>query len=104
MEQERIKLLEQFAQDEPDDPFNWYALALEVGKGNSTRALEIFEFVLRTHPNYLATYYQAGNLCLSMGNLERAKEILQAGVILANQKGEHKSMNELTTLLNEFID
>lgn len=104
MDQERLKLLEQFAKDEPEDPFNWYALALEETKRNPARALEIFEYVLKTHPQYLPAYYHAGNLYFSLGNQERAKEILQSGIVLAQQKGEQKSMRELRTLLDELTD
>lgn len=104
MDQERLKLLEQFVKEEPEDPFNWYALALEVSKLNPSRAVELFGYVLEKHPEYLPTYYHAGNLFLSIGDLEKAKEILQAGINLASQKGEQKSLSELRTLLDELID
>ncbi len=104
MDQERLKLLEQFTKEEPEDPFNWYALALEEAKVNSTRAAELFEYVLEKHPDYLPAYYHAGNLLLSQGNQKRAEEILRAGVNLARQKGEQKTMGELRTLLDELIN
>lgn len=104
MDQERLKLLEQFVKEEPEDPFNWYALALEVSKPNPSRASELFEYVLEKYPDYLPSYYHAGNLFLSIGNEKRAKEILQAGVNLARQKGEQKTMGELRTLLDELMD
>ena len=104
MDQERLKLLEQFVKEEPEDPFNWYALALEVSKLNPSRASELFEYVLEKHPEYLPSYYHAGNLYLSQGNQERARDVLQIGVNLARQKGEQKTMGELRTLLDELMD
>ncbi|MEK6781856.1 MAG: tetratricopeptide repeat protein [Bacteroidota bacterium] len=104
MNQDRIRLLQQFLDEEPEDPFNWYALALEETKTNSERAAELFEYVLKNHPTYLPAYYHAGNLYLSTGNRVRAKEILQSGVNLANEKGEQKSMGELNTLLDQLND
>ena len=104
MDKERLKLLEQFLKEEPEDPFNWYALALEETKINPSRASELFEHLLEKHPEYLPSYYHAGNLHLFQGNQERAKEILQKGVTLASQKGEQKTMGELRTLLDELVD
>ena len=104
MQQERLNLLEQFVKEEPEDPFNWYALALEETKRDSKRATELFEHLLTNHPDYLPAYYHAGNLHLFLGNTEKAKEILQTGVDLAKQKGEQKAMGELITLLDELVD
>ena len=104
MDQERLKLLEQFVKEEPEDPFNWYALALEETKQDSNRAVELFEYVLEKHPDYLPSYYHAGNLYQSIGNQKRAIEILQTGVELAKLQGERKTLNELRTLLDEWKD
>lgn len=103
MNQERLRLLKQFVEEEPEDPFNWYALALEETKQNPKRAAELFEYVLEKHSEYLPVYYHAGNLYLSLGNEEKAKEILLLGVNLAKLKGEQKTMGELRTLLDEFV-
>ncbi len=102
MNQERLRLLKQFVEEEPEDPFNWYALALEETKQNPKRAAELFEYVLEKHPEYLPTYYHAGNLYLSFGNEEKAKEILLLGVNLARLKGEQKAISELIILLDEL--
>jgi len=104
MNHDRLKLLEQFVKEEPEDPFNWYVLALEETKSNTGRACELFEHVLENHPDYLPSYYHAADLYLSLGNVNRAKVILEKGLILARQKKEQKTMNELRTLLDELID
>lgn len=104
MDQERLRLLKQFVEEEPEDPFNWYALALEETKRDSKRAAELFEYLLTNHPDYLPAYYHAGNLHLFLGNTEKAKEILQKGVGLAKRKGDQKSMGELRILLDELTD
>ena len=103
MDQERLRILKQFVEEEPEDPFNWYALALEETKQNPKRAVELFEYVLEKHSEYLPVYYQAGDLYLSLGNEERAKEILLLGVNLARLKGEQKAMSEIRTLLDELL-
>ena len=104
MEQQRIRLLEQFVKDEPDDPFNWFALALEQMKFDRAKALETFEYVLTRHPDYLPTYYHAGSLYQGIGNQERAVSILNAGVDLARRLGDKKTLSELRMLLDDWVD
>ena len=103
MDAVRLKLLEQYVKEEPEDPFNWYALALEESKKNSDKAIELFEYVLKNHPEYLPAYYHAGNLYLAVGDTDRAKTILQKGVDLAKLTGEQKAMRELKALLDDLI-
>ena len=52
---DRLKLLEQFATDEPKDPFNWYALALETQEKQPEKALEYF--VLHTEVSSLFLFH-----------------------------------------------
>ena len=104
MDQERLVLLKQFVEEEPKDPFNWYALALEEAKRDSMRATEIFEHLMTNHPDYLPAYYHAGSLHLSLGDTDKAKEILKTGFNLAKRMGEQKTAQELYTLLTEVID
>jgi len=104
MNQERLSLLKQFVADEPNDPFNWYALGLEESKKDEGKALELFEYVLKNHPDYLPVYYHAASLYLTVGNDARAQEILSEGILLAKRKGEQKTMQELSTLFNQTLD
>ena len=104
MDEVRLKLLEQYVKEEPENPFNWYALALEETKKNSDKALELFEYVLKNHPGYLPAYYHAGNLYLSVGKIDSAKTVLQKGVDLAKFNGEQKAMRELEALLQELME
>lgn len=104
MNQERLSILKQFVEEDPNDPFNWYALGLEESKKDTFKALELFEYVMKNHPGYLPVYYHAANLYLSTGNGSRAKEILNEGITLAKKNGEQKTMQELNTLLNEVLD
>ncbi len=104
MNQERLSILKQFVEEDPNDPFNWYALGLEESKKDAFKALESFEYVIKNHPAYLPVFYHAANLYLSKGNGERAKEILIEGIALAKKNGEQKTMQELITLLDEVVD
>lgn len=100
----RLEHLQQFVDDDPDDPFNLYALALEFLKHDVKKAEEIFTKLLSDHPNYLPTYYQAADLFESIGRHELALETLRKGIALATNGKEMKTRSELQTMLDEFED
>ena len=104
MNNTRIELLKQYIKEEPDDPFNIYALANEYITNDPTKALEYFELLLEKHPEYLGTYYQAGKLYQSFNKLEEAKAIFESGITLAIKQVNSKTLNELRAALNEILD
>src|SRR5207245_1663062 len=59
----RIETLKGFLKDNPNDSFLRYALALEYIKlGQNDEAVREFEAVRNTDHEYVATYYQLGQL------------------------------------------
>src|SRR5690349_10557169 len=100
----RLQQLQQFVDDDPDDPFNLYALALEFLKHDAKKAEELFQKLLSDHQDYLPTYYQAADLFESIGKHELALATLKKGIELATNKRETKARAELQTMLDEFGD
>ena len=43
---ERIELLKGYCKEEPENPFNYYALALESRESDKTAAADLFDFVV----------------------------------------------------------
>jgi len=72
MNRNRISMLEKFMLEEPADPFPVYALALEYQVTEKNKAQELFERLLRDHPDYLPTYYLAGIFFLEQNEINRA--------------------------------
>ena len=99
----RLEQLQQFFAEDPNDPFNIYALALEYQKINPTKAKELFDKLLTEHKMYLPTYYHAANLYLNLDLREEAIVVLQNGIVLAKQQNEMKAMRELQTVYDELI-
>lgn len=99
----RLDKLKQFTEEEPDDPFNWYALAMEYLKFDRSRALEILNELIRNHPSYLPTYYQAGLLQAAHGNPDEARRILEHGWTLAQKQQDGKTARELRAAI-EALD
>lgn len=97
MNESRINLLKHYIKEEPNDPFNYYALACEFIEGRAEEALKIFEKLLHDHPEYLATYYQAAQLLVEFELEERALEVYEKGIELAKAQNNPKTLRELST-------
>lgn len=98
----RVEQLEQFLREDPDDPFNSYALALEYLKMDFQKAYDLFEKLLSRHPNYLPTYYPFAQL-LSERQDKRAEEIYKKGIETARRAGDQKTLKELTSAYNDWL-
>lgn len=103
MSEARLNLLLQYYQDDPADPFNAYALALEYLGTDSVKSLAYFEQLLLQHPDYLPTYYHAAKLFQQLDQRERAMQTFEKGIALAKQAKEHKSLRELQSAYDEML-
>jgi hypothetical protein len=103
MNSERLRSLEQYAREDPMDPFPRYALALEWVKTDPEKAEQLFAQLLIDHPDYLPVYYHAGRLRITSGDLVNAKLALEKGIQLAIAIGDPKAQTELRSLLEEII-
>ena len=102
MNSDRIKMLEQFVAEDPTDPFNHYALALELAKSDKLKAKEIFDQLILTNPDYVPVYYQAALLYLELTLNERATMIIEIGIVQAKKQNNLKAASELRSLLDDI--
>ena len=102
MNLERLQLLEQYAKEDPMDPFPRYALALEWVSSDPKKAGQLFAQLLIDHPHYLPVYYHAAHLCHTSGDPIGAKLILEKGIELARDVGNTKTGAELRGLLDDI--
>lgn len=102
MNSERIKILEQFVAEDPTDPFNRYALALELAKSDRLKAKEILDQLINSNPDYVPAYYQAALLYLQLSLNEEATIVIEKGVSQAKMQRNQKAANELRGLLDEM--
>ena len=104
MNHTRINMLEKFMEEDPGDPFNYYALALEYLETNPLKAAELFDAVLINHPEYLPVYYTAATCFAELANEVKAMEILTKGVDLAKRKSDSKTLRELQSAIQNLAD
>jgi tetratricopeptide (TPR) repeat protein len=102
MNHSRIDLLEKFMAEDPSDPFNYYALALEYLQTNPTKAAGLFEDVMISHPEYLPVYYTAGTFYAEQANDSKALEILTKGIELAKKTSDFKALRELQSAIQNL--
>lgn len=100
---DRIQLLRQFTEEEPENPFNWYALALEFRETDPDEAHSLFSTLLKNHSDYLATYFPAAHLFAEMGDIEQAKVIFEKGISLAREQKNTKVLQELQNAYQNFL-
>ncbi len=99
----RLAFLEQMTKAGSADSFAWYGLALEYRKEQRyDDALAAFTSLRDKEPGYLALYLMAGQTLVEAGRGSDAKEWLEAGVALARERGDNKTLGELETALAEI--
>ena len=97
----RIESLLEYLNDNPDDSFSQYALALEYDKlGNRTKSIALLEQLLMRAPDYLAGYYQLGKLYEADGKAVEATDIYERGIIVAQRQKNMKMVNELRAAID----
>jgi predicted Zn-dependent protease len=96
----RIPELESLLDERPDDPFVIYALAREYEKNTGTmQALMMYEHLVNSHPDYIATYYHYARLLYTAGNKAEALKLLQQGIERGTQLKEMHSVGEMRGLV-----
>ncbi len=100
----RIQQLIRFVQEEPGDPFNVYALAMEYVGEQPQQARLYFNQLLQEHPDYLPTYYHAADLYAQLNERDRAAALYEKGIDLARAQGNQKTLLELQRAQRAFED
>ena len=97
----RREILEIFIEQDPNDSFSRYALALEYAKGGAdAEAVRELREVISRDPEYVAAYYHLGRILSRMGNSADARKVLNKGLEVASAAGDQKTLRETQTLLD----
>jgi len=103
MEVSRIEKLLEFFKEDPQDPFNIYALATEYKKTDLNKARFFFEVLLKQHQNYTATYYHAAQLYIQIAEPELARMTFDNGLVICKKMNDRHALRELQNAFNEFL-
>ena len=102
MDNVRLDTLRQLVADNPANTFARYGLAMEhVRLGDLADAVQEFEAVLTTDPNYSAAYYHGGQTLEKLGELDQARDMYRRGI--AATRDPH-ALSELQAALDILGD
>lgn len=100
----RRQMLEEFVAAHPQDAFGRYGLALEcANSGDADTAAGHFEQLIAAHPDYVAGYFQYGQLLGRVGSIDKARATLLAGVDAARRVGDDHARSEMESALAGLV-
>ena len=103
MNEERVGKLKELLEQDPNDSFSRYALALEyAGQGEQQIAVSLLQEVIRRDPLYVAAYQQLGYNYSSLGRVEDARAILSEGIAKATEAGDNHARSEMQEALDDL--
>lgn len=96
-------MLIQFVEQNPNDAFARYGLAMEYAKaGQTEQALAEFNKLLALHPDYTNGYFMAAQTLERAGRTAEAKKMLENGVEAAKRTGNKHALSEMAGMLEEL--
>ncbi len=101
----RKEKLEQMLEQDPDDQFLRYGLAMELDKeGENDRSLEIFATLTKDDPPHVGAFFMAGQQLAKLGRTGEAQVILKEGIEQADAQGNSHASGEMTFFLQNLGD
>src|SRR5690349_656368 len=99
----RKEQLEEMLALDPGDPFLRYGLAMEhASAGQDQDAARILRELIHDSPDYVPAYLQAGQALIRLGEDDEAREVLRAGITVANQVGNTHASGEMAGFLESL--
>lgn len=103
MKTDRLAQLLNFLEEDPKDPFHWYAVGTEYRGEAPEKALPYFEHLFSYFPTYIPTYYILAELLVELGENDRAKVVFEQGIAEAEKAKELKATAELKNAYQNFL-
>lgn len=98
----RIEELEKIAA-KSKKPLPWYGLAMEYrSAGRLDDAAATFRKTHAIAPDYVPAYFMRAQVHEEQGDLDAAREALQAGIEVARRVGDGHALSEMTTMLDSL--
>ena len=99
----RLRQLQEFLAEAPDDPELRYAVAMEyLSLGDDAQAVQCFRDLTAASPRYVPTYLMLGQTLIRSNREDEAKDVLRAGVAAARKAGNGHAEGEIQGLLDSL--
>lgn len=101
---DKIAILKEMMEMQPDDAFLYHALGLEYCKmGEVKLAEEMFIKALEKSEDHVGTYYHLVNLLIKASKMEEAIASCERGLAACKRVGDQHAWKELNTLYEDLI-
>jgi tetratricopeptide (TPR) repeat protein len=102
LEPTRIEILQQLLEQNPGSTFARYGLAMEyVKSGDLAGAVEAFQEVATTDPNYSAAYFHGGQTLEKLGKLDEARDFYRRGIAVTRDPHARSELEAALDILGE---
>ncbi len=99
----RMEMLTLFLDQNPNDAFARYGLAMEYSRaGQTDKALAEFNNLLQVHPDYTNGYFMAAQTLERVGRRPDARKMLENGIAAAKRAGNKHALSEMSGMLDEL--
>ncbi len=99
----RIDTLNEILQQDPNHTLARYGLAMEYSTaGQFDTALQEFQKLLATNPDYPAAYFMSAQTLVKAGRNEDAKKMLVDGIAAAQRQRDSHAASEMQALLEDL--
>ncbi len=97
----RLESLRALVEQSPENSRFRFMLCMELlGTGDPAGAVREFDELVRTDPDYVAGYFQAGRASEGLGNLDAARAYYTRGLEAARRTGDRHAESELSEALD----
>lgn len=101
MTKDRLAMIEALLERGSQDPFHWYARAMELRSRDALEAaLDAYGDVRDRFPGYVPTYLMAAQVAQELERLDDARRWAQGGVEQARAVGDGHAERELSQFLD----
>ena len=100
----RIDKIQAMLQEDPNDPFLRYTLAMEYRKlDENEKSLELLsQLANHEEPKYVSAFFMAAQQLVELERVEEARAFLRDGIEEARRQGNQHAAAEMSELLAEI--
>jgi predicted Zn-dependent protease len=100
---DRTAMLKEILQENPEDTFARYGLAMEYSKaGDVDAAMQEFHQLLQQSPDYTPGYFMAAQALARAERTEEARQMLRDGIASAVRTNNAHARSEMEAMLQEL--
>jgi Tfp pilus assembly protein PilF len=100
---DKVAALKEILVLDPKNSFARYGIAMElVSQGDTPAALDEFNTLLATDPDYTAGYFMAAQTLAGLGRNDEAMARLRDGIASAARAGNTHALNEMQAMLDDL--